>query len=560
MQHTLRKYPAAVPVFLLPLILACAFTLGAIPAANAFTGPDYRVQRGDVLRVEVYGGDTVTGAFPVGAAGIVTLPIVGAVPVAGKNLVEVRQALREKLSEIIRQPFVTVAIDEAASVRKVFVSGEVEKKGAQVLPMGASVRDVVVQAIPSGRADLGRVRVTRDTADPVELDLRGLTMPIALGAELELQWGDVVYVPKQEDFISVLGAVEKPGAMVLPQGEELRVLAALGQAGLKDDADLGVALVIRKGQEQALSIDLHALLDEGDVSQNVALTPGDVLLVQKAERISVVGMVNAPGSFVSNEEMSLTDAIVRAGGFNERSDLKGAKVYRGGEYIAVDLEALWQRGDLSGNMALQAGDTLIVPEQQPEEIVLIGPLMKGGVINIASLQNKSVMNVVFGAEPTLSADLARVQLYRGSEMTVVDLKNIGQGGDVSANVDLQPGDVVVVGDAEKVYLIGAFGKPGIYAYDVEKSLFDYITEAQLGRGFGQSTGVLVRISNDPEKKNEAIKLDMSKLKEGKLPSDIEVRPGDIIYFPPVQPSSRKTLWEYLREGLFMWGAVDDVLD
>ncbi len=512
---------------------------------------DYRVQQGDALLVYVFDEEALSGAYPVGADGTIPMAMVGQVAVAGKTLAEVRDLLRLRLGRIIHDPFVTVAIDDTKSVRQVFVSGYVEKPGAMTLRPGSNVRDAVVMAEPETRADLGKVRLTRRGEQSLEIDLSGLREDRILAAPVPVHYGDVIYVPRLENVISVLGEVTQPGSATLPTGERLTVLEAIGKVGqgFGAEADTNTALLLRKGLDQPITIDLRALLKAGDVSQNHELQGGDVLLIQKASEIAVVGQVNSPITFYSPEPVKLTEAIIRAGGFNANSGLAQAKIFRDGEYIPVDLESLWQEGDMSRNVALQAGDTLIVPEKDPEEIVLLGALTNVGPVNVANMRNTSLLKIVLMAGPTEKADLRKVQVYRGGEQMTVNLKSIEERGDMSADVQLEPGDVVLVNDADKVYLIGAFGKPGVYPYDPELSLFDYLSTAALGAGFGHSTGSLVRVKEDGE--TEVTKIDMSKIKEGHLPPDVTVLAGDIIYFPPVRPSEGKTVWQYIRENLWL---------
>jgi len=73
----------------------------------------------------------------------------------------------------------------------------------------------------------------------------------------------------------------------------------------------------------------------GDMTQNRLLQPGDILHVPSAENqaVAVMGQVNRPGSIpLGNERMTLTDAISRSGGIDERSaNPSGIFVIRGQE-------------------------------------------------------------------------------------------------------------------------------------------------------------------------------------------------------------------------------------
>jgi polysaccharide biosynthesis/export protein len=550
---TLSSAPVCVALLALIILVCCPHAV-----ADGFA-PEYEIQLGDALSIYVYGEDDLTSVYNVGSTGNITLPMVGTLEVADKTLGQVREMLIEKLGDLLQQPYVTVGVVEDKSSRKVFVSGYVAKRGAISVPAGANLRDVVVSSGPDDRADLSRVRFARAGQQTREVDLRGLRSDHPLGPPVLVRYDDVIYVPRLDDAISVLGAVAQPGMLTVPQDERLTVLEAITKVGkgFSDDADVTSALLLRKGLGQPIRIDLRALLDDGDISQNHELRGGDVVLVQKADRIAIVGMVGAPTVFYSREPVPLVEALIRAGGFNASSDPAHAKIYRDGKYTEVDLESLWLHGDMSNNVQLRAGDTLIVPEKAPEEIVLLGPLSINGVMSIAEIKNPTLLKLVLNAKPQVEADLRAVQVYRGDEHFVRNLKKIEQEGDISQDMLLLPGDVVVVKDAAKVYLIGAFGKPGIYPYDPDKSLFDYLTEAQLGAGFGHSVGFLVRAL--PNGETETVYIDLSKLRWGILPEHEDVQAGDIIYFPPV-PKKGKGIWDYVREGLWLFDIVDRLLN
>lgn len=83
--------------------------------------------------------------------------------------------------------------------------------------------------------------------------------------------------------VKVTGQVKTPEA--LPYHEGMKVLdAVLAVGGLTDFAAGNRAKVIRMvgGKQQDIKLRLDKLLQDGDMSQNIALRPGDVLLVPQS--------------------------------------------------------------------------------------------------------------------------------------------------------------------------------------------------------------------------------------------------------------------------------------
>ncbi|MFO7946341.1 MAG: SLBB domain-containing protein [Armatimonadota bacterium] len=535
---------AAVGVALMMLTAATG-----VQAADTI-GPNHIVQPGDALRLFVFDHPDLSASYSVGPGGYINIPLIGPVKVTNHTLSELQQRLRRELSQVLRDPYLTVAIDEQASQRKVTVTGYVERAGAHTLPIHATVRDAVIGAGFTDHADLRNIELRREGQPYQTIDLSGLRLSEDLGEPVTVQWGDIIHVPRLVGRISVLGEVNSPSSITVPIGQTVTVLEAIKQVGggLAAQANPNSARLLREGSSRPVEIDLHALLKEGDISQNHELHSGDVLLVEKGEPVTIFGAVNNPTTFHIDEPIQLVEGIIRAGGFSSISDMENAELIRDGTHTPVNLEKLWKSGDLSQNIQLQSGDFLSVPEKEPEEVLLLGALNQRGAMDIAQMENTSLLKIVLMAGPTEAADLSQVQVYREEGTIVRNLRQMEKEGDLSQDIQLQPGDVVVVRDLEKVYILGAFGSPGMYPYREDWTLIDYLTRAGLGQEVDIRKGVLVRPRSGDMEEAEVFEINFEKLKQGELPN-LEVLPGDIIFFAP--PKRGRTLLQYLRDYLWL---------
>lgn len=115
----------------------------------------------------------------------------------------------------------------------------------------------------------------------------------ALARDIETVLAEYVRSPKVNVFVleaisalsqvRITGQVKKPQA--LPYHEGMTVLdAVLAVGGLTDFAAGNRAKLVRTegGKEQEIKVRLGKLLDDGDMSQNIPLRPGDVLLVPQS--------------------------------------------------------------------------------------------------------------------------------------------------------------------------------------------------------------------------------------------------------------------------------------
>lgn len=103
------------------------------PAKAMISAEEYRVGPMDVLDIAVYQSPDLTRVIQVDAVGQIGMPLIGAVPVAGKTVTEIQADLTARLKErYLRSPEVTVAVKEFAS-QKVTVDGSVTQPGVYPL-------------------------------------------------------------------------------------------------------------------------------------------------------------------------------------------------------------------------------------------------------------------------------------------------------------------------------------------------------------------------------------------------------------------------------------------
>ena len=185
--------------------------------------------------------------------------------------------------------------------------------------------------------------------------------------------------------VSLMGAVKRPGTYQLQgAGTLLEALALAG--GLADDA--GDMARVQRGRARAslassgqdtgcaagdagrcqpiVEVDLKALLASRDPALNVAVGPGDVIAVQSAAVVYVVGAIGKPGSFYvrGNDHVTVLRALALAGGVTPLAATHDAVVLRDTPQgtrveIAVDLDAVLK--GRAPDVPLEAQDVLFVP-------------------------------------------------------------------------------------------------------------------------------------------------------------------------------------------------------
>lgn len=165
----------------------------------------------------------------------------------------------------------------------------------------------------------------------------------------------------------LLGAFTDPGVKYPVHSLTLLDALALGGSVDLSKADLYQAYVAQGSVK--LPVDLHALLVNGDLSQNIALSPGDAIVIPSAanESVYVMGALTKPSAVpFDNGSLSLPQAL-GASGFDlnsySQAQLSNIHIIRShgdsAQFIVVDAQAI-----LNGKAAvfqLEPGDVVFVP-------------------------------------------------------------------------------------------------------------------------------------------------------------------------------------------------------
>jgi polysaccharide export outer membrane protein len=247
--------------------------------------------------------------------------------------------------------------------------------------------------------------------------------------------------------VSINGAVNKPGEIAYRPGMTLLDLLA-NAGGLNGRADR-TALIFKKepdGSTKKLVANVQALLN-GDLDQNYALDPGDIIQVNDAT-VYLDGQIRVPGSLSYVLADTASKAIALSGGVGPDADLHHAFIRRGEQHIDVDLSAV--AGDDAKPDApiipLQPGDLLYIPPLR-QKVTLIGDVKSSGFVYLIPKERDKLMDVFSSAGgPNASADLSKIFLRRvKSDNEQVELTlNVGPKGSLSDNVILQDGDIIYV--------------------------------------------------------------------------------------------------------------------
>jgi len=281
-------------VWLLALLSAAAGNAeGQSPApAPASPAPcsaaDYGVGPGDILEITVFGNDDLSRTPTVQTSGVIALPLLGEVPVAGLNAGDIQRKVTALLGkDYLVNPQVEVKVKEYHS-RYVSLVGEVNSPGRKPLKGCTRLIDVLIEAGGFNSRASGEVTITRrdgtfdsgTTIMHVRVSGSSPTAHEQRKLETPLRDGDLITAsPKY--YVTVEGEVARPGRY--PIEGELTVSGAIslaGGLGRFGSSDLKVRRVDPEtGQTQIIEVDLKDI--RKGKKPDVALKPNDVVTVSR---------------------------------------------------------------------------------------------------------------------------------------------------------------------------------------------------------------------------------------------------------------------------------------
>lgn len=260
----------------------CVFILcgaGAAPAVEP-----YLIGGGDSLQINVWKNPELSQTVTVRPDGMITLPLVRDVPASGQTAMDLARLIESRISAFVNAPNVTVTVAAATNFR-VYTHGAVTN-GMFLLAAPINAVQLLARAGgPTAEADLAEAFILRAGAR-ILVNLEPRPTPGASDEQYPvLMPEDVLVVPFRGATRRVLVAGEVRAPLSLPYKDGMTVLDAFVAAGGGTDyADLDSAKLIRMaeaGAEREVLVDLARMLKKGDLTRNVALLPGDILVVPR---------------------------------------------------------------------------------------------------------------------------------------------------------------------------------------------------------------------------------------------------------------------------------------
>jgi len=250
------------------------------PVENIPVTGDYVVGPGDELLVRAWGQIDVDFRAVVDRNGMVNIPRVGSIPVAGVRYQDLTSHVRTAVSRNFRNFELLVTMGQLRSVQ-IFVVGAARRPGAYtVSSLSTLVNAVFAAGGPSGHGSMRAIQLKRGNSTVAELDLYDLLLSGDKSRDVPLLPGDVIYFPPMGPLAAVAGSVNNSAIFELKGPTNVGKLLDLA-GGLTTTAQTRQATLERIDDRKARSVDQFSLdydglkrpIKDGDLVSILSITP-----------------------------------------------------------------------------------------------------------------------------------------------------------------------------------------------------------------------------------------------------------------------------------------------
>jgi len=281
---------------------------------------DYVVRPGDVVNLTIWGTVDADLALTVDRAGRISVPRVGAIPVAGLRSADLADTITRRVGQTFRNFQLTATLGQVRAIR-VFVSGYVQHPGSITVNGLSSVLHTLMRAGgPSAAGSFRDIHLRRAGKEVAVYDLYDLLLKGNRDADQLVQPDDVVFVGPIGTQVAILGSVNQPAIYELKSSETLQDLLRMA-GGFDAVADRG-RLTLERLADRAtdrvteLPLPAHAqdVLATGDVLRAFSAVAVAMSQVRQNAHVRVEGEVAHPGDYILGPGSRVEDALRAAGG------------------------------------------------------------------------------------------------------------------------------------------------------------------------------------------------------------------------------------------------------
>lgn len=271
---------------------------------------DYVVGPGDELRIRVWGQISFQANVRVDRSGEVYLPHIGPVHVAGLPFSALQGQLNDAIGRVYRNFQLTVDIGQIRAIQ-VYVTGQARHPGVYTVSSLSTLIDALfASGGPSIQGSLRRIELRRNGKVVTELDLYRFLAGGDKSQDVNLEPGDVLFIPPAGSQVAVTGSVRNPRIYELKPGETVGELLtdAGGASSLASQTQISIGRIAGHQEMSSTDVPFNAAglttpLRDGDLVRVTAILP------RFQNTVTLRGNTANPGKFGWHQGMRISDLI-----------------------------------------------------------------------------------------------------------------------------------------------------------------------------------------------------------------------------------------------------------
>jgi polysaccharide biosynthesis/export protein len=261
-----------------------------------------------------------------------------------------------------------------------------------------------------------------------------------------------------------------------------------------------------------------------------------------AKKITIVGAVNNPGTYLVNPFSTISSALSYSGGISEIGTLRNIRLIRSdGKKFNFDLYRLLINGDRSDDITIESGDVIIIGAAD-HFITLSGEVKRPAIYEIK--RNETLKDLIaFGLGFAQMANESNINL------SVLDNKSSIIKSKIVDNLDSDLANVLTVNvnpyinkNIASISVAGAVKEPGLYEIGNNDLLSEFINELEFVDVYPW-LAVLMQFDEDNLVKTSTL----FSLKDPNTYKSIKLIPNSKLFFANI--NTRKFEVDTLTEGL-----------
>jgi protein involved in polysaccharide export with SLBB domain len=329
---------------------------GFATSPTATVPPDYQLNPGDELIVDVTGSVEANLRLVIDPEGRVFIPRVGPVSLAGVRYGDLTAALTRRFEEQFKKVNLSVVIGRLHGLN-IYVTGYAVTPGAYTVSSLSTMVDAVLAAGgPAAGGSFRTIELRRNGQLVTTLDLYDLLLNGDKSHDVMLQNEDVLNIAPVGPEVAVTGSVNAEAIYEAKPGETLgdMIRDAGGASSLADDSRvmmLRLGDLDKNGWRQLPYASVATFpAERGDILR--VITVADISHPRERQAIlaTIEGEVDHPGKYYLQPGSSIGDLLAQAGGMTTGAFVFGSELDR--DSVRRQQQASFDRA--IGNLELAA--------------------------------------------------------------------------------------------------------------------------------------------------------------------------------------------------------------